>query len=87
MLDILPSHNKQLKDLIDKYLLHIDNNDRHAILWNLTAFPFCDLEILENQLRDVKDKLDKNISINVQISEVEEEMAKASREYDDQESD
>ncbi len=75
-------HNKRFNNLLETYLSNINDDDRGIILWNLTAFPLCDLDMLEKQLKEVREKLDKNISIDLQISEVEEEMLKASLEYE-----
>ena len=63
-------------DLIHKYMPGLTDKETHDVLWNLTAYPCCDLEHLCGHLAEVRDRLAGGRSLDEQMGDSVREMAR-----------
>ena len=73
--------------LTREYLPEFGQMQRFAILWQLTAFPCCDVPTLRQQLADIRAKLDAGIGIPQQMKDADAAMDEAMELYEEKEND
>lgn len=67
------------QDAVDRWFPTLSKKEVNDLLWGATAFPMCDPEYLERQLRDIYQAVGTNV--NQAIARADQQMFEAHQRY------